>query len=257
MIKYIDNKNIKIYLKEDLVENSSKAILVVHGFFEHSGRYDEFVSKLKNIGFNVFSMDLRGHGKTISKKGDLKSIKKLIEDIDKIVKYIKNNYRFEKFGLFGHSTGGLISSLYASLYHEELDFLVLTSPAVYCPKKYKKISYIPYKFIPFLYLKRDMREITSVDEYTLKSFSIRSIGVIFDEGVRYLNKVLNIKCPTLLLCGKKDDLLDEPDKYVAFSNKLVCDKKFVMYEDAGHRIVHNDGYEDRVKDIEEWLNTDI
>ena len=257
MEKYIDNKKIKIYLNEELTKGSSKAILVVHGFFEHSGRYDEFISRLKDIGFNVFAMDLRGHGKTISKKGDLKSIKKLIEDVDVVVKYIKNNYHFDKFGLFGHSTGGLISSIYASKYDNELDFLVLTSPAVYCPSKYRKIKYIPYKIVPFFYLKRDLSEITAIDEYTLKSFSIRSIGVIFDEGVRCLNKVLNIKCPTLLMCGKRDDLLDEPDKYIAFSDKLTCDKKFIMYEEAGHRIVHNDGYETRVKDIEEWLNSNF
>lgn len=257
MEKYIDNKNVKIYLKEDIVENSSKAILLIHGFFEHSGRYDELASKLKEIGYSVFSVDLRGHGRTVSKKGDLQSINKLIGDMKVVVSYIKEKYSFNKLGAFAHSTGGLLASIYASLYKEELDFLVLTSPAVYCPSKYRKIKYIPYKFIPFVKLKRDLKNITYIDEYTLKSFSIRSIGVIFDEGVKKINKVLDIMCPTLLLCGKKDDLLDEPDKYISFSNKLTCKKKFIMYENAEHRIVHNEGSEERINDIIEWLNANV
>ena len=253
MEKYIDNKNVKIYLSEELNKDSTKAILVIHGFFEHSVRYNEFVAELKKNGFNVFSMDLRGHGRTVSRKGDLQSIKKVVSDVKKVVDYIKENYKFDKFGLFGHSTGGLISCIYASLYKEGLDFLVLTSPAVYCPSKYKKIKYIPYKILPFFYLKRDLNGISAVDEYTLKSFSIRSIGVIFDDGVNFLEKVLDIKCPTLLMCGKKDSLLDEPDKYVEFSNRLTCEHKFIMYEDAEHRIVHNDGCEERIEDIFGWL----
>ena len=95
MEKFIDNKNIKIYFKEELVENSTKAIFVIHGFFEHSGRYDELVSRFKNIGFNVFAMDLRGHGRTISKKGDLQSIKKVVSDVMVVIKYIKEKYNYK------------------------------------------------------------------------------------------------------------------------------------------------------------------
>lgn len=257
MHKYIENKNIKIYLREEIIECSSKAILLIHGFFEHGGRYNEFIDILKEKGFSVFSMDLRGHGRTISKKGDLVSINKVISDVKKVIGYIKENYKFDKFGAFAHSTGGLVASIYASLYEKDLDFLVLTSPAVYCPAKYKKINYIPYKLIPFVNLKRDISKITNLDEYTLKNFSIRSIGVIFAEGVKLLNEILDIKCPTLLLCGKKDDLLDEPEKYIDFSNKLVCDNKFIMYENAEHRIVHNEGCEERIRDILVWLKDNV
>ena len=256
MAKYIDNRNVKIYLSEELVNDSSKAILLIHGFFEHSGRYKDFINVLKMNGFSVFSMDLRGHGRTISKRGDLQSIKKVLSDVKKVIEYIKENYKFDKFGVFAHSTGGLVASIYASLYKKELDFLILTSPAVYCPSKYKKINLIPYKLLPFVTLKRDLNEITNLDEYTLQAFSIRSIGVIFSEGVRLLDKVLSIECPSLLLCGKKDGLLDEPDKYVEFSNRLI-NYKFIMYENAEHRIVHNDGSEDRIKDILSWLSCNV
>ena len=81
MENYIANENIKIYLQEEIVEGASSAILLIHGFCEHSGRYSEFIEKLKENGFSVFAMDLRGHGRTISKKGDLKSIDKVVQSL--------------------------------------------------------------------------------------------------------------------------------------------------------------------------------
>jgi len=250
MEKYIDNNKIKIFVREKLVENSSKAILLIHGFGEHGGRYEEFISVLNKEGYSVFAMDLRGHGKTISKKGDLESIKKVIKDTELVMDYIKENYNFKTIGVFGHSTGGLVASLYTSFNNDKVNFLILSSPAVYCPKKFKIIRLLPYRFLKFISIKKEFNG----DEESLKNFSIRSIGVIFKEGVNWVNKHLNIKAPTLLVCAKKDDLLDEYENFGVFYNKLNNDKnKFIMYEDAKHRIVHNDGYEKRVKDIVSWI----
>ena len=52
MEKYIDNNKIKIFIREKLIENSSKAILLIHGFGEHGGRYEEFISVLNKEGYS-------------------------------------------------------------------------------------------------------------------------------------------------------------------------------------------------------------
>ena len=67
MGKYINGKDIKIFVNENIVEDSSKAILLIHGFGEHGGWYNEFSERLKKEGYSVFVMDLRGHGRTICK----------------------------------------------------------------------------------------------------------------------------------------------------------------------------------------------
>lgn len=264
MEKYIENKNIKIFVKEKLTTNSNKAILLIHGLAEHSGRYEEFISRLNEDGFNVFTMDLRGHGQTISKRGDCESIKKVISDVDIVINYIKNNYNFDKIGIFGHSAGGLVTSLYTSLNPNKIDFLVLSSPAIYCPKKVKIIKYIPYKLLPFIYLKKnqseskEMLEYNRQDKLALQKYSIRTIGILFNDGINLLNKKLNIPCPTLLVGGKQDILLSEFNKFHSFMNNLTNQKnKIIIYEDAKHRIVQNEGSESRINDIIFWLKTTI
>ena len=152
MQKDIQSNDIQVFIHEEIVNESTKAILLIHGFCEHSGRYTEFIKNLKEEGYSVLAMDLRGHGRTTGKKGDLQSIKKVISDVEKVIDYIKENYKFEKIGIFGHSTGGLIASLYSSLYSENIDFIILSSPAIYTPQKLKIINFIPYKLIKFIHL---------------------------------------------------------------------------------------------------------
>lgn len=264
MEKYLESKKIKIFINEKIVENSKKAILLIHGLAEHGGRYEEFISRLNEENYSVFAMDLRGHGQTISKRGDCENIKKVISDVDVVIDYIKNNYDFDKVGIFGHSAGGLVTSLYTSLNPNKIDFLVLSSPAIYCPEKVKIIKYLPYKLLPFIYLKKkqseskEMLEYNRQDKLALQKYSIRTIGTLFNDGINLLNKKLNIPCPTLLVGGKQDILLSEYSNFNSFMNKLTNPKnKIIIYETAKHRIVQNEGSENRIKDIIAWLNGTI
>lgn len=261
MIKFIENKNIKIYLKEDVVKDSNQAILLIHGLAEHSGRYNEFVKILNDNNISVFSMDLRGHGQTVSKKGDISSWKHTIEDVDKVIDYIKQNYNFDKLGIFGHSLGGLIASLYASMHGDKISFIILSSPAIYCPKKLKFLRFLPYKLLSFIYVKKkhseskEMLEVSRNDKFALHKYSIRMIGVFFIDAIKALNKICFIDKPLLLVRGKQDNLLNEQMEFRKFFDKLDNDKnKMIVYENTKHRIVQNNGCEGRIKDIIDWTN---
>ncbi|RYE91783.1 MAG: alpha/beta hydrolase, partial [Myxococcales bacterium] len=43
-------------------ETPAGAVLLTHGYAEHSGRYDEVVAALTGRGLAVATHDLRGHG---------------------------------------------------------------------------------------------------------------------------------------------------------------------------------------------------
>lgn len=257
---YIENKKAKIYLNEKVVNNSKDAILLIHGLAEHSGRYEDFISRLNEQSYSVFAMDLRGHGKSKGKRGDSESLNKVLSDVDKAIDYMKEKYNFEKVGIFGHSVGGLVSSLYQSLYNKA-DFIILSSPAIYTPKKLKFIKFIPYNLLSFVKIKKnyseskEMLEYSRQDELALKNFSVRTIGIFFRTGTRKLKKVININCPTLLVYGKNDPLLSEQERFVEFMKKLTNDKnKLICFNDAKHRIVQNEGFEERIKQIVGWIN---
>jgi alpha-beta hydrolase superfamily lysophospholipase len=96
-------------------KRTTKAILCIHGFNDYFFQEiiaDEF---LKN-GFHFYALDLRKYGRSIlryQKSNNVRDLSEYYEDIDSALAIIKEGGNDEVV-LYGHSTGGLIISLYAS-----------------------------------------------------------------------------------------------------------------------------------------------
>lgn len=90
------------------------SILILHGMAEHQNRYETFANYLVTHGFDVYSYDHRGHG-TDKKLSDLGFLAReygyqlVVQDAIEISESIAKNNRCNKFFLFGHSMGSIIS----------------------------------------------------------------------------------------------------------------------------------------------------
>jgi len=110
---------------------SDKAILCIHGFndyFYQEVIAEEFIKK----GYNFYALDLRKYGRSIlknQKPNNVRSLDEYYKDIDEALAIIKEEGN-QKVVLYGHSTGGLIITLYASQQKEKLlsDVLICNSP---------------------------------------------------------------------------------------------------------------------------------
>lgn len=108
-----------------------KAILCIHGFNDYFFQVviaTEFLER----GYNFYALDLRKYGRSqlpnhIS--NNVRNLSEYYEDIDSALTIIKGEGN-QKIVLYGHSTGGLLISLYASdrKGSELFDALVCNSP---------------------------------------------------------------------------------------------------------------------------------
>ena len=119
-------------LEKKSIDSSSKAILYVHGFVDYFFQY-ELADWANKLGFNFYAIDLRKYGRSIlphQKPNNFKNYKEYFEELDKAVDFIRNKQGNNKLVLMGHSTGGLISSLYAHHRTDKntIDALILNSP---------------------------------------------------------------------------------------------------------------------------------
>ena len=85
------------------------AVLVVHGWGEHQGLYDEFTEALVGRGWLVWRYDQRGHGRSEGRRGHTSSFHRLVEDLREVWRFMESEgpgapRRF----LLGHSMGGLV-----------------------------------------------------------------------------------------------------------------------------------------------------
>ena len=123
---------VKITLIRKLTQTSStKAILCIHGFNDYFFQEviaDEFLKK----GYNFYALDLRKYGRSIlrnQKPNNVRHLSEYYEDIDQALSVIREENNSE-IVLYGHSTGGLIITLYAAERKKTalFDVLICNSP---------------------------------------------------------------------------------------------------------------------------------
>jgi lysophospholipase len=117
----------RINVIEALSENpSSDAILCIHGFPCDARIFGYAGSKLSQAGYNVFSMDLPGHGKSDGVRGDL-DFEACLESIHQIVRELKK--KSQKVFILAHSMGSTFALWYAREFNS-IDGLILMAPYV-------------------------------------------------------------------------------------------------------------------------------
>lgn len=88
------------------VENPKAVMTLVHGFGEHSGRYDDMAAYLNNHSIAVVAADMRGHGKSGGKRGVVKSYDDFRDDLTAVLAQTRELYPDIPLTLYGHSMGG-------------------------------------------------------------------------------------------------------------------------------------------------------
>ena len=202
-------------------------IVFLHGW----GQNIEMMKPLAefyNKYFNTLIVDLPGFGKSAEPK-DAFSTLDYVEFIHELLMKLEIN----KVILVGHSFGGRISLLYASMYPVS-KLICLASP--YCPestkitfktKVYKKIRKI--KCLRFL--SDYMRKKNGSSDYNnaseiMKGVLVKAVNTNLEEDVK------NIKCPTLLVWGDLDAAV--PIKRAYELKNLIKDAGVVVFNGATH-----------------------
>ncbi|HEY0782995.1 MAG TPA: alpha/beta fold hydrolase, partial [Thermoanaerobaculia bacterium] len=83
-------------------------IAIVHGYAEHSGRYEELLAELAARGYEGHAFDLRGHGASQGARGHVDDFADYRSDLDRFLERLPDEPERPLF-LLGHSLGGLIA----------------------------------------------------------------------------------------------------------------------------------------------------
>jgi pimeloyl-ACP methyl ester carboxylesterase len=107
---------------------ASASVLIFHGITAHSAPYGPIVAEqLCNSGYEVFGLDLRGHGLSDGRRGDYPSADRLKMDLTETTSFVKKISR--KLVVMGHSLGVLAAIITVKSDPKDVDGLVLVSAA--------------------------------------------------------------------------------------------------------------------------------
>ena len=122
-----------------LPEDAPRAVvLIAHGMVEHAARYDHLAQRLTDHGYAVYAPDHRGHGHTVSGRGergvlghlaDEGGFAAVVDDLLALTDRIEADLPGVPIVLLGHSMGSLLARAYAARYGERLAALVLSGTA--------------------------------------------------------------------------------------------------------------------------------
>lgn len=106
----------------------SRVMILVHGYGEHAGRYDEMAMHFAERGFAVHAYDQAGHGRTAGVRGHVDRFDRLPEEVARFVELVGLDHPRLPMTLVGHSMGGLVVASACALHHPSVDRVVLSGP---------------------------------------------------------------------------------------------------------------------------------
>ncbi|MER6285929.1 alpha/beta hydrolase [Streptomyces sviceus] len=104
--------------------------LVVHGYGEHVGRYEELAQVLVAHGAAVLGPDHTGHGKSAGERVLIEDFEDVVTDVHAVADLARATWPGVPLVMVGHSMGGLIAARFAQRYGTELAALVLSGPVI-------------------------------------------------------------------------------------------------------------------------------
>jgi alpha-beta hydrolase superfamily lysophospholipase len=95
-----------------LAPQPKRVLAVVHGFAEHSGRYDVLGQWFASRGLAVHAYDQRGHGRSQGARGHVGRFGEFLDDLEAFVELLGKEHSGLPVVLVGHSMGGLVVATY-------------------------------------------------------------------------------------------------------------------------------------------------
>lgn len=133
---FLSKDNIKLHYEayEKLLSRGS--IVILHGFTESAEKFREAAYYFRKAGYSVYSLDLRGHGKSHhssdkAERVDIDSFDTYCEDLNLFVeKVVKPATKNGRIYIYSHSLGSTVALLYLMKYPYAAQKAVLSSPMI-------------------------------------------------------------------------------------------------------------------------------
>lgn len=205
---------------------SDKTIVLLHGWGQNIEMMEPIANNFQE--HRTIIIDLPGHGNTKVPEQAL-SLNEIVE----LVHELLNSLNIKKPILIGHSFGGKISLIYSSIY--EVEKLVLLAAPYKKSTKKPKLSYRIFRNIR--YLPGGEKILNKYKEKKGSTDYRNASPIMRDTLVKHVNtdaveNAKNIKCPTLIIWGTKDDAVPVNDAYDL--EKLIKDSGVVIYKNSTH-----------------------
>lgn len=266
-----------IFCRSWLPPSPVRALVIVHGFGEHSGRYEHVGAWFAERHTAVHGFDLRGHGRSAGRRGHVDGFSDYLNDLEIFLDHVRGESESLPVTLLGHSMGGLIATAMAVERSPAVQSVITSGAALSLSPELSgfKITLARlFKTIaPRLSMNAglDVNAISSepdevkryVDDPLVHGVSTASHATaLIDQIERVRGRGGEVEVPVFLTHGALDRLC-LPDGSVAFHQSIPGSfehssaprAELRMYPRSYHEILNDVERETVMKDMLDWIES--
>lgn len=260
----------QLYRQDWRPDKAPKAvILLVHGYDEHSGRYQYFAEHCVKQGFAVFALDHWGHGKSDGINGFVPKFSAYHDGVEALLQSMPDDLAKLPLFLVGHSLGGLIASSYLLNNQSRFVGAVLSGPAIKAAEEPSAVLVALSKTLSVLTPKMGVigldanavsRDPAVVADYLAdplvsgKKISAR-LGLELMKTMDIVQQnAAKISIPMLLLHGGKDSLAAPEGSVFLEQNIASTEKQMKIYPELFHEIFNEPEKDMVLSDMTTWMD---
>lgn len=247
-------------------------IVIVHGYAEHSGRYDHVARRLVARGHGVHAFDLRGHGRSEGRRAYARSLDEHVADLEAFLARIHEGEPALPLFLLGHSMGGSIVALLLISGCEGVDGAILSGAALQLRHGLSRmvlgiISFLG-RLAPRLPLGRLGSEKISRDPAVVERYdsdplvyrgrmAAGTASALIRATQAIDAQMEAITLPLLILHGTSDELTDPDGSRELYRRAGSVDKTLRLYDGLYHEVLNEPEKERVLADILDWLEARV
>jgi alpha-beta hydrolase superfamily lysophospholipase len=229
--------------------------ILVHGYAEHSARYEQVAAALVADGAAVYAEDHLGHGHSAGERALITDFEHVVDDLETLAGIAAAGHPGVGVVVVGHSMGGLLACRYAQRHPDRVAGLVLMGAvlgdwdwarrALRLPRlpdpspNWDGVSRDPemvreYATDPLIYRERYKRPLLEAEVVALDRFNAES-GLI--------------TMPVLFLHGEDDPFVPYQTSLDAVRRFPTADLTVMVYPGARHELVNETNRDEVIAEI--------
>jgi acylglycerol lipase len=227
-------------------------LLVVHGYGEHSGRYDNVIDYFVPRGFAIYALDHRGHGRSGGERIYVERFDDYVDDLRTFFGIVRAHEPSLPIYMLGHSMGSFIAIAYAASYQSELAALILSGSGIGLGRRTASAGEID---LPAT-LSRDPAVVEAYRNDPLVFHGLppasrrEAIGALRDQLEDMAHTLI---LPVIIMAGAASPLGDGPGSEELFEIVGAHDKTLKLYPELMHEIFNEPERNEVFADLEAWL----
>ncbi len=269
----VTDDGLRLYTRAWWPSSAPRAVVgLVHGYAEHSGRYDHVAQTLTEQGAVVYAYDQRGYGHSEGRQGYVDSFERYIDDLEQFLEGVRTQEPDLPLFLFGHSMGGLVVLKYVLDRSPSLDGLLLSAPALEVNPDLapllRRIAQIIGRLFPTLPTTRSPDDAISRDPDVVAEAENDPLNyhgrVLARTGAELLRAGADVRArldaltdPFLVIHGTADSLTNPDWSRHLYDRAAADDKTIELYDGLYHETFNEPEKDEVLRDLGTWLEERI